>query len=130
MPENPRIQLVKRDKVLPAVRVPSVFAASEEESGKSDLSVQCPDSEIIDVFREPVLAKSASPDPELTFYEQKDSPIGYLKIGDCVLVKNDINHHIIKIDKIYSKKLVSHSTLFVWDGTMEAFRYLDSVFRI
>ncbi|OQV22755.1 putative Protein polybromo-1 [Hypsibius exemplaris] len=114
MPENQRIQLIPRETLLPAVRVPSVFASLSAKDGsmKPDSWSAttgppgfplCKDSEIIDVIREPVLAKSAVPEEGVLAYEQKDSPVGFIKIGDCFSVKGESADRIIKVEKIFDK---------------------------
>ena len=108
MPENQRIQLVPRETALPAGRsVPSVFASAStsKDGNKTDPDADsglCKASEIIDVIREPVLAKSAAPEDGVLAYEQKNSPVGWIKIGDCFLVKSAQNgDRIVKLEKIY-----------------------------
>ncbi|XP_077556575.1 protein polybromo isoform X3 [Haemaphysalis longicornis] len=106
---NEHTQLVPREEVLSAVRVPSVFKDGVERctdtSSSSMFLGMEEDFKVVDRPRPNVTMNFPNEDDSVTYYEQLNLPSGVFKLGDCCYVRTEHSKTLIgRIDKMWMDK--------------------------
>ncbi|XP_064474413.1 protein polybromo-1-like isoform X2 [Ornithodoros turicata] len=97
---NEHTQLVPREELLSAVRVPSVFKDGVDKLGEDEEELK-----LVEKPRANVSLPPANDDEIAVYYEQLNLPSGVYKLGDCCYVRTEHSKTLIgRIDKMWMDK--------------------------